>query len=233
MTELKELLTNPLKGLQQDDKVQVPEIQDRFEYLAKRLLEGYGVKCGKETFRFAEIEFYYYKKVESIESKDNWDKEWNKETYPRNKRATELFYHYSGIDICFECNYQEIQKDDEYGEFGGILIRSLFHGNEILAGPLFCANAMLNACNNEIPIVVKLEQSEKVEYDKEDIQKRRRYGIQSDKDEKTMPFELCYYVASNKGEKINWERVSKRISWDKKCQKFEYVTRNYKKLRGL
>ena len=92
---------------------------------------------------------------------------------------------------------------------------------------------MLNACNNEPPKVVKLAQSEKVEYDKEDIQTKRRYGIQSDIDEKTMPFELCYYVASNKGVKINWERVSKRISWDKKAKKFKFVTRNYKNDRGL
>ena len=228
MNKLESLLTNPLNGLKQNDEV--ARIQERFDGLAKILLEDYGVKCGEETFRFAEIEFYYYKKVESI---DNWDKEWNKETYPRNKRATELFYHYSGIDICFECNYQEIAKEDEYGEFGGILIRSLFHGNEILAGPLFCAIAMLNACNNEIPRVVKLKQSEEVKYDKEDIQKRRRYGIQSDKDEKTMPFELCYFVASIKGEKIDWEKVSKRISWDKKGKRFKFVTRNYKNVRGL
>lgn len=229
MNNLKSLLTNPLDGLRQNDEVAL--IQAKFENLARRLFEEYGINCGTKIYRFAEIEFYYYKKEESKDN--NWDNEWNRETYPRNKRATELFFHYSGIDICFECNYQEIPKEDEYGEYGGILIRSLFDGNIILAGPLFCANAMLNACNNEIPKVVKLNQSEKVKYDLDDIQTRRRYGIKSDQDEKTMPFELCYYVASNKGKNIDWERASKRISWDKKGKRFKFVTRNYKNDRGL
>lgn len=221
--DLKTLLTNPFDGK--------ADFQNECMKIANDLFSNYGIKCGNKIFRFAEIEFYYYKKEEMAEN-DNWDKEWNKETYPRNKKAGELFFHYSGVDICFECNFEEKERNNEYGEFGGILIRSLFDGERILAGPLFCANTMLNACVDNIP---KVDPVKHIEYKEGDIQTKRRFGIQSDKDTTNMPFELCFYIASINGKQLDedWSKTSERIGWDKKGKKFRKITRNYKKDRGL
>ena len=92
MKELNDLLKSPFDGLKQDDVV---GIQNRCFIIAKTLFENYGVACGDKVYRFAEIEFYYYKKEES--GKNNFDKEWNRETYPRNKDAGNLFFHYRHI----------------------------------------------------------------------------------------------------------------------------------------
>ena len=108
--DLKKLLTNPLQGLDEKNDKFV-EVQNKFKGIAKKLFDNYGIKCGNKIFRFAEIEFYYYNK------KEKWQDKWNTATYYRDKNAGELFFHYSGVDICF-------QSDSE-NEFGGILIRSL------------------------------------------------------------------------------------------------------------
>lgn len=223
--DLKTLLTNPFDGK--------TDFQNECMRIANDLFSNYGIKCGNKIFRFAEIEFYYYKK-DGLVANANWDKDWNKETYPRNKKAGELFFHYSGVDVCFECNYEEKERDNEDGEFGGILIRSLFDGQDILAGPLFCSNTMLNACIDSIPKVIPINEiAERIEYKEGDIQTRRRFGIQSDKDTINMPFELCFYVASINGKQLDWSKTSKRIGWDKKDKKFRKKSRNYKKDRGL
>ena len=221
MKELNDLLKSPFDGLKQDD---VAGIQDRCFKIAKTLFENYCVKCGDKAYGFAEIEFYYYKKEES--GKNNFDKDWNRETYPRNKDAGAFFFHYSGVDICFQCHYDDVDKDNEYGEFGGILIRSLRDGNKILAGPLFCANTILNACKEQMPTLQK-----------RDCQQCRlelatRFGISSDKkQEKDKELFLCYYATNVDGEILNWDKTSERIAWDKKRGVFKRQNRNYKKER--
>lgn len=56
-----------------------------------------------------------------------------------------MFYHLSGIDICFDSHY----KNNE-GKFGGILIRAIKDNSGlIIAGPLNCKDEILNACKNE------------------------------------------------------------------------------------
>lgn len=95
------------------------ELSAKFKSIADKLFEKYEVRCGKKHFRFAEIEFYYYRK-------GCFDEEWNRVTYDRkNKEDGDLMYHYSGVDICFKSNYS-----DKEAEFGGILIRSLYTLNE-------------------------------------------------------------------------------------------------------
>jgi hypothetical protein len=71
---------------------------------------------------------------------------WQEVTYPRdNYQGGQLFYHLSGIDICFDSHY----KNNE-GKFGGILIRAIKDNNGlIIAGPLNCKDEILNACKNE------------------------------------------------------------------------------------
>ena len=53
--------------------------------------------------------------------KDKNQYKWQEVTYPRNDyQGGQLFYHLSGIDICFDSHY----KNNE-AKFGGILIRAI------------------------------------------------------------------------------------------------------------
>lgn len=221
--ELMGLLTNPFAGLTNNN---IPGIQDACGKIAEMLFNNFCIKCDNKTFRLAEIEFYYYKNDES--SNNNFNLDWNKETYPRNKDAGEFFFHYSGMDICFQCHFEEKEKNDEFGEFGGILIRSLFDGDRIIAGPLFCANTILNACKNEMPKLVPTDKQE-CKYNLD-----LRCGISSDKEQKKdEKLFLCYYVTHVENKKKYWENTSERIAWDKKNGKFKKCIRNYKKERGF
>lgn len=118
--------------------------------IAGELFNNYGIECNNKIFRFAEIEFYYYDSEQYL--KDRINHKWQEVTYPRNDyKGGELFYHLSGIDICFDSQYNE-----ESGRFGGILIRSLKDGDRIIAGPLNCKDEILNACKNgEMPKLTK------------------------------------------------------------------------------
>ena len=130
MEELKKLLTNPF-----DKKNDLKGFQDKCKEIAKQLLENYCIKYGeKKYYYFAEIEFYYY-------DKKKWNEEWNEKTYPRNnKNAGDFFFHYSGVDICFNSKFEE-------GKFGGILIRSLKDENgNFITGPSVCMLEILNTC---------------------------------------------------------------------------------------
>ena len=223
MKELKEILTNPLSGLDKDD---LDGVKERFHKRAKTLFENYGLKCGDKIFRFAELEFYYYKNDESGDN--NWDATWNRETYPRNKDAGELFFHYSGVDICFQCHFNEKEKDNEYGEFGGILIRSLLDDDKIIAGPLFCVNTMLNECKGQMPELVSVPSQTFT------FETTTRCGIKSDlKQEKGKELYLCYYTTSVNNKNLQWDKASERIAWDKSKKRFTNQTRNYKKERNF
>ena len=205
-------LQHPFDGLESKN---INSIQSECTKIAKELFCNYGIKCDDKTFRFAEIEFYYYKKEES--GNNNWNSQWNKETYPRDKNAGDFFFHYSGVDICFQCNFIEKEKDDEFGEFGGILIRSLLDGEKVLAGPLFCANTMLNTCKEHMPRLVPAD------FQECELEQTKRYGISSDEQqEKGKDLFLCYYRKN-----LDWNHVSERIGWDKKKRKFKRITRNY------
>ena len=219
MEKLIKLIENPITGIKKDN---VDAYQNKCEEIAKELFFNYGIKCGNKTFRFAEIEFYYYKKDDSG---NNFDAPWNKETYQRSKNAGNLFFHYSGIDICFQCHFDEKEKDDENGEFGGILIRSLLDGKKILAGPSFCANAVLNACEEHMPILVPAD-NQFCKYEK-----TLRCGIPSDEKQEGKKLLLCYYVTHVNNTELEWNKSSERISWDKKKGIFKKTTRNYKKER--
>ena len=110
--------------------------------IASKLFNNYGIKCNNKIFRLAEIEFYYYDSEQYL--KDPSHHKWQEVTYPRNDyKGGELFYHLSGIDICFDSQYKE-----KSGKFGGILIRSIKDGEKIIAGPLNCKDEILNACKN-------------------------------------------------------------------------------------
>ena len=166
-----------------------------FRDLAEKIIRNYHIKCGEKTYRFSEIEFYYY-------DKEKFNDEWNWKTYARtDKEAGELFFHYSGVDICFDSSFDK-------GFFGGILIRSLFDETNKLyiTGPLLCANEILNSCSSSggWPQIEKTE-----EYHCE-IEAIGRYGINYSvgydfKDN------LCYYDKKLEG---NPKDTIERTTWD-------------------
>ena len=146
-------MKNPFEGLN------AQEFQKKCSEIAEELFKNYCLKCGEKTFAFAEIEFYYFNDDERIKLNYNW----NEVTYERSKySAGDLFYHLSGVDICFDSELTKDNKCKKHGYGGGILIRSVVEVNEdgkyivdkdnnykITVGPLTCVNMMLNACNGK------------------------------------------------------------------------------------
>ncbi len=127
-------LKNPFDGLTSGN---VNEFQNKCFSIAKQLLSDFCIECGKiekKYYTFAEIEFYYF-------DKKDFNENWNIVTYARNGyEAGDLFYHLSGVDICFDSNYSK-------NRFGGILIRSLkSDDSKLITGPLSCKDELLNAC---------------------------------------------------------------------------------------
>ena len=114
--------------------------QESFKCIAETLLNNCCIQCGEKEFYLAEIEFYYY-------DSNLFNQHWNEVTYERNGyEAGDLFYHLSGMDICFDSNLSK-DKGKKVGYGGGILIRSIVEENgQITVGPLTCVNKMLNAC---------------------------------------------------------------------------------------
>ncbi len=218
--ELRKKLTNPLQGLDEKNDKFV-EVQNKFKGIAKKLFDNYGIKCGNKIFRFAEIEFYYYNK------KEKWQDKWNTATYYRDKNAGELFFHYSGVDICF-------QSDSE-NEFGGILIRSLVeideNGNSVALhqGPMICANLMLNSCEEKMPFV-----SDKVDsLDYNMIQSDFRFGVdkESQEDEKNNNLQLCFFVNQYKDTVLEWSGATETLVWDKKKGELKISKRYYNRFK--
>lgn len=114
LEDLKNILSNPLKGLTKDDVIKT---QERFEQIAKDLLNNFAILKGEKSFRLVEIEFYY----NTTDSANI--------TFKRITEAGDWFNHDWGVDLCF--------KSDEKA-FGGILIRSVEHNEEFVNGPLKC-----------------------------------------------------------------------------------------------
>lgn len=207
MEELYELLKNPFDGLSKDE-----DIQERCRRIAQELFDNYCIKCKEKEYYFAEIEFYYYEK-------GKWEEEWNKVTYPRDKyKAKDLFFHTSGIDICFESSYNE-------AKFGGILIRSIIdRKNNIVAGPWNCMLHILNECiGGEMP---RLEKSQPRSHIPQIKATYRALGEKDMVKEIKSPLSLCFYdaVPENK-----WNFAKE--SFDKETGKRFYQKTYYKKGR--
>ena len=179
-----DLLTNPFDGISNYER-----FIEECRKIARKLFNNYGIECNNKVFRFAEIEFYYYDSKQYL--KDPSHHKWQEVTYPRNDyKGGELFYHLSGIDICFDSQYNE-----ESGRFGGILIRSIKDGDKIIAGPLNCKDEILNACKNgEMPKLKKVSEKQEIELE----QTYRSLG----KTGTDTHDGLCFYDASIK--KGNW-----------------------------
>jgi hypothetical protein len=99
--------------------------------LAQEIMNKVCIFNGKYKYHPIEIEFYMYDK----------DKHPDILVYPRDaKEAGTIFFHMSGIDICF-------QSSIETGLFGGILIRAIERDSDgkQFGGPLICKDEILNS----------------------------------------------------------------------------------------
>lgn len=141
------LLQKPLEQFKPSKPVET------FKQIAHNLMNNYCIRCWEKDYYFAEIEFYYYREEDKVffeERKKNWEEI----TYPRKTNAGDLFYHLSGIDICFESDLKK-DKSGMIGYGGGILIRAIVDANdpqELIVGPLTCKDKILNACaGKEMP----------------------------------------------------------------------------------
>ena len=176
MEALIEKLKNPFDGLKAND---AEEFQRKCTEIAKVLLTEYGIECGNKLYHLAEVEFYYYEK-------GRWDKDWNAKTYPRKgKNAGDFFFHYGGVDICFDSFY-----DKDKSKFGGILIRSLKDSNgKFITGPSVCSLEIMNTClEQKVLPNIKLTSNEGCEVCKEPI---TRYGIEYKDHQEDK--HLCFY----------------------------------------
>lgn len=198
-------LKNPFDGISNYESFKA-----KCRDIAGELFTSYGIECNNKIFRLAEIEFYYYDSEQYL--KDPSHHKWQEVTYPRNDyKGGELFYHLSGIDICFDSQYKE-----ESGRFGGILIRSIKDGDKIIAGPLNCKDEILNACKNgEMPKLIEVSGKQEIE----PAQTYRSLG----KTGTDTHDGLCFYDASIK--KGNW--TPKRDRFDTKTGNTESKKSSY------
>ena len=123
-----------LKGENLKGYSTIKEFQEYFDGIAKYIFGNVAIVIGDSNpkqikYYLGEIEFYYNNLPEEVikSAKDKNTSEDKKKyvyffscTYKRNRKAMQLFWHYSGVDICF-------QTDLKKNCYGGILIRSLIN----------------------------------------------------------------------------------------------------------
>jgi len=213
MTENFDFLKNPFEGLTNENK---KEFQNKCSEIAENLFNNFCIQCGEngeeKYYKFAEIEFYYY-------NKENLNQKWNEKTYPRtNKDAGDLFFHYSGVDICFDSKFDN-------GIFGGILIRSLKDNQgKYITGPSVCMLEILNACSKSerMPKLVS-PKKEKCEIGGP----IERYGIEQKDD---LP--LCFYdknLFEKYTSKDNYKETFENATWDYAKKSPKKIIRYYKR----
>lgn len=142
--EIEDLLQVPLKSLKPLTPVET------FKTIAEKLINNYCIKCGNNEYYLAEIEFYYYREKDK-DCFEEGKKNWEEITYPRKTNAGDLFFHLSGMDICFK---SDLKKDKRglVGYGGGILIRAIVDANnpkKLIVGPLTCKDVILNSCEGK------------------------------------------------------------------------------------
>lgn len=127
LSELKEKLCKDNFAkcvVKETDENKIEDYENKFEEIAKILLNGVAIKKGDKKYHIKEIEFYLY----NNQHRDIF-------TYPRICKAGQWFFHSSGVDLSFESCVET--ADDEYGMFrpvlldenaffGGVLIRQIY-----------------------------------------------------------------------------------------------------------
>jgi hypothetical protein len=194
-------LENPFDDL---DGSNLKEFDNHCKDIAENLINNYCIRIGiDKCFYLAEIEFYYWQK-------DKWNDSWNKVTYPRdNKKAGDLFYHNSGIDICFNSSYDE-------KKYGGILIRAIKDQNDVVtAGPLVCCQLILNSCDTEKMPILKRTDERHIEV-KSSIRSLGKDDMIQEKERKN-ELKLCFYDSSigiNESTTYNENSIPEKNVWN-------------------
>lgn len=122
-----------------------------FKSLAEEIMNKICISNGAYKYHPIEIEFYIYDKEEHPDI----------HVYPRdNKKAGDLFFHLSGMDICFESSIKD-------SRFGGILIRALEREDKNkpnekprpqFGGPLTCKDEVLNTATEKCIVEICKDQ---------------------------------------------------------------------------
>ena len=150
-----------------------------FTSLAKEIMNNIYIDNGRNKYRPIEIEFYIY------------DKDLHPDilVYPRDeKKAGDVLYHLSGMDICFESSIKD-------GRFGGILIRALERekDGQQFGGPLICKDEVLNSAEGKC---VVLRCDKEFTYDISKV--TRRKGFKGSKGSKDIYWDKNYrFVRDN------------------------------------
>ncbi|MBQ3804285.1 MAG: hypothetical protein II844_00575 [Prevotella sp.] len=145
-----------------DADINTPEIELRFEQIAKMLFESFAIQKGETVYLFKEIEFYFYNKNHR-----------DIITHPRvSKPLCWYINDFGGIDINFTSSIERVNREnskrknvmkyvlDDSAYFGGILIRQLIEkeSGEILKSPLACAELFrcydATGVDYEFPVLV-------------------------------------------------------------------------------
>ncbi len=169
-------------------------MQPYFADVAKYLFNNVAIGAGEDRYTFVEIEFYYYRKGKEGERGIFEGPRFNC-TYPRTRRAGQFFWHYSGLDICFES-----KESEQY--FGGILIRSLMKNDkDIMAGPMRCSDELLNSCGDKLPSLIDYEAPLEIK-----TIHTTRYGITADLEQDNNDIFLGYYIELN-----TWKRMRENV----------------------
>ena len=103
--------------------------------------------------------------------------------YPRTAETGRIFFHQSGMDICFTSSMED-------GYFGGILIRALEREDgENFGGPRICAYEVLNSALG-MCVVQECECDKKLSFD---VEASERIGIKEWTDSKDKSWKDEYY----------------------------------------
>lgn len=187
--EILSILKDPLSGVKKEENKNVHiEVQSAFRKIAEVLFNDYCINCAGKEYYFAEVEFYYFKKGNK-NSNNDWCDDWNNVTYQRRGySAGDLFYHMSGIDICFDSDY-----NDDNAKFGGILVRAVQEeDNNIISGPWNVKDELLNACHGgDMPKLRKMTKNRS--HKPNVLSTKRALGKEDMKKELTNPYKLCFF----------------------------------------
>ncbi len=155
------------------------DVQGELKSLAGKLMNEYCISNGKHTYRLLEIEFYIYlKDISKIEKRHA-----DEHVYPRTAETGRIFFHQSGMDICFTSSMED-------GYFGGILIRALEREDgENFGGPRICAYEVLNSASG-MCVVQECECDKKLSFD---VEASERIGIKEWTDSKDKSWKDEYY----------------------------------------
>ena len=211
-TDYNELLQEPLKDLDNSS----PDAC--FKRIAEDLINNYCINCDGKEFYLAEIEFYYYQDNSNGKKKMPW----NMVTYARTgKSAGKLFYHLSGVDICFDSSYK-----NGSAQFGGILIRSVIdENNKLFTGPLNCKDLFLNTCSINMPRLDSIKN--RTIHNNCCMSTRRLLGKKDMAENIDDSFNFCFYDGNIEDWNTINERYDKKTNLIKRFQKKYDINRPY------